>query len=158
MAQKSPFDFTEMMRAFDPQKMAQMFDPQKMFAQMQGFQGRHGMPDLSELMEGNKRNFEAMVEANAAAAETYRVMLERQMEIFNRMTQAARDYAGGMETAAPEAAGKNAQAYSEAVETALGLMQEMAEATRAANEQVFADMQKRVSESIEELGPSQKKT
>ncbi|MFP4275007.1 MAG: phasin family protein [Paracoccaceae bacterium] len=156
MAQKTPFDFTEMMRAFDPQKMAQMFDPQKIFAQMQAMQGRQGMPDLSDLMEGNRRNFEAMVEANAAAAETYRAMLDRQMEIFNRMTAAARDYAGTMETGAPDAASRNAQAYSEAVETALGLMQEMAEATREANEKVFADMQKRVTEAIDGLGETPK--
>lgn len=142
----------DMFAMFDPQRVAAMFDPQKMMSQM-GQMGQMGsVPDMSAVIDANKRQYEAMVEANQAAAETYRDMLEKQMEIFNRMTTAAHEYAGSMESPmSPDAMGKNAEMTSKAAQTAFDLMREMAEAAKGANEQVFQDAQKRMNDAIEEM-------
>ncbi|MWD26975.1 hypothetical protein E0K89_005735 [Aquicoccus sp. SCR17] len=147
----------DMMAMFDPQRVAAMFDPQKMMGQM----GQMGsMSDMSSLIDANRRQYEAMVAANQAAAGTYRDMLEKQMEIFNRMTTAAQDYAGTMESPVnPGAVNKNAEATTRAAQTAFDLMREMAEAAKSANEQVFQEAQKRMTDAIEEMkapsdGPS----
>ena len=138
--------------SFDPAQMAQMFDPSKLMDQIKTMAPQVPGMDMSTVMERNKRNFDAVVEANQAAAATYRDMLDKQMEIFNRMTGAAQDYAGQVESpVSTEAMGKNAEATSKAVETALGLMREMAEAAQAANQKVFEEAQARMAAAIDEF-------
>jgi hypothetical protein len=140
----NPFDMSELMKLYDPERVAKMFDPSAFMAQMPS-----GMPDMATLMERNRRNYEAMVEANKAAAATYRDMLEKQTEIWTRMTEAAREYAS--EASGPDAMTKGSEAYAKAVETSLTLMQEMAETAREANEKAFADMQGRVNAAINDM-------
>lgn len=145
----NPFDMSEFMKLYDPEKIGKMFDPSTFIGQLPA-----SAPDMSELLERNRRNYEAMVEANKAAAETYRDMLEKQTEIWNRMTEAAREYASQVEASgSAEAMTKSSEAYAQAVETSLALMQEMAETARKANEKAFSDMQERVSEAIKEMKP-----
>jgi hypothetical protein len=155
--QPSPFELSEIMnefrRMYDPEKMQEIFNPQKFMEQVKAM--TPGSVDLGNVVDQNRRNFEAMVEANKAMAETYRDMLEKQAEIFTRMTNTAAQYVSGLEAAGnPEAAKRNAEAYGRSVETALKLMQEMADAVRAANEKVFKDAQEQVTAALEELKSS----
>ncbi|WP_187431496.1 hypothetical protein ROLI_026840 [Roseobacter fucihabitans] len=130
---KTPFDMSDMFKAFNPEAMSKVFDPSEMMKSLQ--QTHKGMPDLSAFIETNQRNFEAMAEANKAAAEGYRDMLAKQMEIFQSAIEPAQQKLKDAGDPATIQAGT--EAMNEAVEQALSLMQKMAEATREANEKAF---------------------
>jgi uncharacterized membrane protein YfhO len=149
-----PFGFSQMFQEsfnmFDPDRVAQMFDPQKVFAQMPAMQSA-GM-DMNAIIKKNQASFEAMVEANKAAAATYQDMLEKQMDIFNRMTAAAQDVAKQTESPVnPDAAAKNSKVYAEAAETAFNLMREMAEAAQSANQQAFDRLSGQVAQAMDNM-------
>lgn len=153
-ATADPFGFANMfrdpMRMFDPERVAQLFDPQKMFAQMPAMQSAD--LDVGKMIEKNRASFEAMVEANKAAAATYQDMLEKQMEIFNRMTAAAQDVAKNTESpVSADAAARNSKLYAEAAEKAFDLMRELAEAARHANQEAFDRMSGQVTAAMDGL-------
>lgn len=150
MAAKSPFDLSEITKLFDPERIAKLFDPKSMFEQFPAVQ--NSPVDLAQIIERNRRSFDAMVEANKAAAASYRDMTEKQMEIFNQLTRVAADYAANVDTSGnPNAAKRNMDVYSKAIEKAFGLMQKMAEAGREANQKAFDSIQKQVVAAVEEL-------
>ena len=149
MAQNNPFDMTQYFQAFDPQAMARMFDPQSMFAM---FQPPQTPPvfDMDAVIKANQRNFEAMTEANKAAAEAYKDLLDKQMEIFAKLTQAARQqYDWAEDKTNPDQMKAKTAAMNEAVEEALALMKKLAEATREANEEAFSKVKGQVDEAVD---------
>ncbi|MGB0661669.1 MAG: phasin family protein [Mangrovicoccus sp.] len=147
---KNPFDFTDMYKFFDPEDVTKMFNPSKMFSV---FEAEKASPfDMTQLFDTNRKNFEAMVEANKAAASAYKDLLEKQMEVFGQMTSAARDHVAWLdETAGPEAMSKKTEAYGEAVEKALVLMRKLADNARDANEEAYNTLKGQVNEAMDEL-------
>lgn len=143
MFEKNPF-------AFDAEKLSEMFkvpDMSKMFEgmKMPGF-------DLSAMMESQKRNVEALMAANKAAAAGYQDFYKKQMAIFEETMQAAQANVAGMgESVGPDAAAKQADLYRTAFEKALANMTELAEAAKKANEEAYAIVSARVKESVAEL-------
>lgn len=150
MATKSPFDMTKMMKMFDPEEVAKVFNPKNMYSV---FEAETFSPfDVTKVVEANKKNFDAMVEANKAAAGAYQDMMEKQMELFGQMTAAAKEQAAWIEeNAGPEAMTKKAEAYAEATEKALGLMRKMAETTREANEEAYEKLKGQMQDAMEEM-------
>lgn len=143
------FDMAEIFKMYDPEKIAQMFDPQKLFAQMAGMSGSL---DVDGLIKRNEASYEAMVEANKAAAETYRDMQEKQMEIFNRLTTEAQGMADSMANPTDaDAAQKNVEIYAEATEKAFALMREMAGAAQQANQEAFDRIKVQITAAIGDL-------
>lgn len=150
MAAKNPWDVTEMMKAFDPEQVARMWNPQMMFSMFQPPKGE--MFDMESIIKANQRNFEAMAEANKAAAEAYKDLLDKQMEIFGKLTLAARQqYEWAEDTAGPDAVTAKTRAMSDAVEEALRLMRKLADATRNANEDAFNSVKDQVDEAVEKV-------
>lgn len=140
----NPFDPSEMFKAFNPEVMSKVFDPENMMKALQDT-GKD-MPDMSAFIETNKRHFEAMAEANKAAAEGYKDMLEKQMQIFQDVTEPFQQKL--KEAADPVTIQARTDAMNDAVEQALGLMQKMAEAARAANEQAFDTVKGQAASSV----------
>lgn len=151
--QKSPFDPGQFMenywKMFDPKKQAELFDPKKLMASMKSY--APGDVDLNEVFSQNQRNFEGVMQANQAAAETYRGMLEKQMEILNRVTQEAQELASSDGTQPSDAASNYSKAYSRAFEIGLSMMKDMAEEVQKANEVVYGKYQERLNEAVEDL-------
>ncbi|KAF0677589.1 hypothetical protein [Profundibacterium mesophilum] len=148
---KNPFDMTEMFKAFDPEQMTRMFNPQAMMAMFQPKQPP-AMFDMEQVIQANQRNFEAMADANKAAAEAYKDMLDKQMEIFGKMTLAARQqYEWAEDTAGSSTMKAKTAAMNEAVEEALALMKKLAEATREANEQAYAQVKSQVDGVVDDI-------
>jgi len=143
MANKNPF-------AFDADKIAEMFktpDLTKMFEGMKlpGF-------DMTAMMDTQKKNVEALVAANRAAAAGYQDFYKKQMAIFEETMSAAQAQMASMgENLGPDAATKQADLYKVAFEKALANMTELAEAAKKANEEAFAIVSARVKESLAEL-------
>lgn len=145
-----PFDFSTMMKMFDPNEIGKMFGPEQIKAAF----ATPEMPafDFNAAFESNRKNFDAMRAANAAATEAYRDFYRKQMAVFEEMMQAAKELVhenSGMP--APEASQKAAEIYSAAMKKALENMTTLATATKEANEDAFAMIQERVKESIAEL-------
>lgn len=151
--QQFPFDPVQMMedywKMFDPKKQTELFDPKKFMESMKSFAPQ--TVDFQAVYERNQQNFEGVMKANEAAAQTYRSMLENQMEILNRVSQEARDLAVSDDKAAGDVASQYSQAYSRAMELGLSLMKEMAEEVQKANEEVYERYQKRLSETVGNL-------
>lgn len=151
MAQ-NPFDMSDYFKAFDPEAMTRMFSPQAMFSMFQPQAA--SMFDMEGIIKANQRNFEAMKEANQAAAETYKDLLDKQMEIFGKLTLAARQqYEWAEDTAGADTLKVKTEAMSGAVEEALVLMRKLAEASREANEQAFEQVKTQVEGAVEKLKP-----
>ncbi|TYB91226.1 phasin family protein [Oceaniovalibus sp. ACAM 378] len=148
MAQKNPFDMSEMFKAFDPAEMTKMFQPQNMFAMFQPQTPQ--MFDMEGIMKANQRNFDALGEANKAAASAYKDMLDKQMDVFGQMTNAVREqYQWAEDNVGPDTLKAKQQSMNEAVEEALSMMKKLADASREANEKAFTDLKGQVSEAVD---------
>lgn len=151
----NPFDFTEMFKTFEPDRMMKMWDPQAMMRMFQQPQAQ--MFDMEAVIRANQRNFEAMAEANKSAAEAYKDLLDKQMEVFEKMTLAARQqYEWVDDNAGPDTMKARTMALNEAVEEALGLMRKMAENARQANQQAYEAIQGQVQDAVETVKKSTK--
>lgn len=151
MTFKPPFDFTDMMKMFDPDSVAKMFDPRSMMSAFEP-QRPKGL-DFSAIMENNKRNFEAVQAANKAAAEANKDFYEKQMAVFTELMKGAAAQVKNLRSDTPEEiAEKQAEIYSAAVEQSLAIMTELADTTRRANEDAFSSIQERVEGAVRDLG------
>ena len=146
---KAPFDFSEMMKAFNPEAMSKMFDPATMMKTLQD--AGKDMPDMSAFIQSNQRNFDAMTEANKAAAATYKDMLEKQMQLFQSVTEPAQQKL--KEAADPATIQAGTAAMNDAVAQALALMQTMADAARTANEQAFEAVKEQAANATRSMKP-----
>ena len=147
---KHPYDYGKMFKVFDPDDVQKFFDPNRMFAMFEP--AKSPAFDLSGVFDLNRKNFEAMVEANKAAAAAYKDLLEKQMEVFAQLTSAARDHAAWIdETTGPQAISQRTEAYASAVEKALVLMRKLADSARDANEEAYAQLKGQVNEALEDL-------
>jgi len=146
----------DMMKMFDPENIAKMFNPEQLMAQFSqmsqmGQMGQAGF-DLKDVIDRNQKNYEGMVAANQAAAEAYKDLLEKQMEIFGKMTANAQEQVAAIAAAGPsEAAEKQAEIYQSAIDQALKLMAELSDASRKANEDAFAAIQGQVEKAMADL-------
>lgn len=142
--------FEKNMFPFDAEKFAEMFKTPDMTKMMEGMK----MPgfDTNAVMEANKKNFEALVAANQAAAAGYQDFFKKQMAVFEETMSAAQSQISSMnDNLGPDAAAKQAELMKAAVEKALANMTELAEAAKKANEEAFAIVSARVKESIAEI-------
>lgn len=130
---KNPFDPSEMFKGGSADAMSKFFDPMSLMKSLQ--EASKDLPGLSGFAETHQRNVEALAEANKAAMAGYKDMLEKQMQIFQSVTEPAQQMLKG--AGDPAAIQASTAAWNKAVEEALGLMQSMAEAAQAANAQAF---------------------
>ncbi len=150
MTNRPPANFQEFLALFEPSNVTKMFDPKQM---LEGFKPM-AMPamDLQSTMAKSQKQFDAMVAANQAAAAAYRDLLEKQMQIFAKMTENASQQIKSMGAASgPDATAKQAEIYAQAVERALALMIELSDAARKANEEAFAAIQSEVDKAMADL-------
>ena len=143
--------FTADNNPFDPAKLAEMMksaDFTKMFDMTQ-FKGL----DQSALFDAQKKNMDAMVAAQQAAAAGYQDLFEKQVAIFQDTISAAQTQIGEMtSTASPaDAAAKQAELSKKSYETALANVNDLTEAAQKANADAFEIVKARVETSVKEL-------
>ena len=150
MTFKPPLDFSEMMKMFDPEQITKLFDPEQMKT---AFEPPKALGvDLHAMIESNRKNFEAMLAANKSAAAGYKDFYQKQMAIFDELTKCAKEHIESLGTApGPDFSQRQAEIYRVAVEKALTIMAELANAAQKANEDAFAIIKDRVKESVAEL-------
>ena len=135
------FDFSK----FDFSK----FDMSKMLGDVKipGF-------DLQAIMDAQRKNIEALNAANQAAVQGMQAVAQRQAEILSQsmseVSTVAQQLAGASSNP-QEMAAKEAELVRKAFEQALANMRELAEMVSKSNTETFAIINKRVTESLQEL-------
>jgi phasin family protein len=136
---------------FDIEKMTDFFktnDFAKQFASLK-------MPGLEPeaLIAAQKKNMEALVRANQAAAAGYQDLFKKQVAIFEETMAEAQKHMKSFDTTKidPEAARVQADLARAAFEKALANMQLLAESAQKANTDAYEIVSSRIQESMGEL-------
>jgi hypothetical protein len=99
--------------------------------------------DLATIMEREKKNIEALTEANRVAFEGWQALVRRQAEILQESIKQA---VGGMQ--GEDVGNKRMDLASHAFETALSNMRELAEMAAKSQKDAFEIIRKRVEENL----------
>jgi phasin family protein len=133
---------------FLDQDFSDMFDMKKV---MQAFQ----MPsmDSNMLVEAQRKNFEAMANANRVAFEGAQAVVKRQGEIVRQSMQDASEAMKAMNGAdsAEDRVAKQTEAAKKAFQNALTNMHELADMAQKSNTEALSYINKRVTESFDEM-------
>lgn len=123
-------------------------DVSKMFEQ-------YKMPgiEMEKLVDAQRKNIEAITSANKVAFEGMQAIMQRQGEILRQSMSEASTVMQDMAAAGtPEdRMAKQAEVVKKAFETALANMKELAEMGAKSNTEAMETINKRVSESIDEV-------
>lgn len=136
---------------FDLSKMTEMFD-QSDFTKM--FQ----LPEMGEmtgnaLIDGPRKNVEAMMKAQQVASAGYQTVFEKQFAMMQEAFAGMQGQIAGMSNAptATEAATQQVEVAKKAYEGAMADLNELVEMAQKANTEAFTVIKDRVEESISEL-------
>jgi phasin family protein len=137
--------------SFDVEKMAEFFKQNDFTKQLAAMK----LPnvDAEALMEAQKKNMDALVEANKAAAAGYQDLFKKQMSIFEETMAEAQKYMKDFDATKidPEKAKARSELAKAAFEKALGNMQALAESAQKANSEAYEIVSARIHESLGEL-------
>ena len=107
--------------------------------------------DVDSLVSSQRKNIEALTQANKVAFEGFQAVAKRQVEIMRETMTEAASVLRNVMTGIPADAKVAPEVLKKAFESALANMRELAEMTSKANSEAFDIIQKRVTDSIEEL-------
>ncbi|MGE5546291.1 MAG: phasin family protein [Solirubrobacterales bacterium] len=109
--------------------------------------------DVETIVASQRKNFEALTQANKLAYEGLQAVVKRQAEILRQtmdeVAQVAKDITEP--GTAQDKAAKQADMAKDAFERALGNMRELAEMMAKANTEAFDLLNKRFSQNMEEV-------
>ena len=125
------------------------FDMTKMFGDVKipGF-------DMKAVMDAQRKNIEALNAANQAAVQGVQAVAQRQAEILSQAMSEVSMVAQQLASASSnpqELTAKQAELVRKAFEQALANARELAEMVSKSNTEAFAIINKRVTESLQEL-------
>ena len=104
--------------------------------------------DLATIMDREKKNIEALTEANRVAFEGWQALVHRQAEILQESIKRAVGTVQG-----EDASAKRMDLASHAFETALSNMRELAEMAIKSQKDAFDIIRKRVEDNVAALRP-----
>lgn len=145
MNEKSPFDFEQLMKQFDPAEVTRQF--QQMFAS-----SPFSHLDPEKMMESQKKTVETIKEANMTALNGAQKLMKRQSEM---MQQAMAEAAGAMKDLSEAEPGKVAEEQTAmvegAVKKAMENFEEIAEMIEGIYTEVSGKVEQRMEQSVQEL-------
>ena len=143
MAQKTPFPF-------DPESMMDFFRNNDFTKALQDAKLPNVDPEA--LMEAQRKNMDALIEANKAAAAGYQDLVNKQLAIFEQTIAEAQEQLKSAELKMDaETAKERSELARAAFEKAIANMKDLAETAHKANSDAYEIVSKRVKESVEEL-------
>ncbi|MFZ1492850.1 MAG: TIGR01841 family phasin [Candidatus Competibacter denitrificans] len=110
--------------------------------------------DMKAAMDAQRKNIEALNAANQAAVQGMQAVAQRQAEILSQAVSEISTIAQQLASASnnpQELTSKQAEVARKAFEQALANARELAEIVSKSNTEAFAIINKRVSESLQEL-------
>lgn len=143
MADNNPF-------AFDTEKMMEFFkqnDFTKAFAD-----GKFPQVDADALFAAQKKNMDALIAANQAAAAGYQDLFQKQMAIFEETVSEAQKQIKELDLKMDsKSASTKAEIAKTAFEKAIANMKDLAETAQKANSEAYEIVSARVKDSVNEL-------
>lgn len=138
----TPFDLSKMAEMFEQNEFIKMFEMPEMGA-MSG----------SALVDGPRKNIEAMMKAQQVASDGYQTVFEKQVSMMQDVFSGLQGQVAEMSKApsATDVATQQVEAAKKAYEGAMANLNEMAEIAQKANTDAFAVIKDRVEESLTEL-------
>lgn len=142
----NPFDFTSLLKNYDPQAFIK---------QIQGGLSAYQLPnfDSAAFLESQKKNMDALVSANeavfAGTQELFKCQSEMLQQAMADATNAAKELAGSSNP--KELAAKQTEIFQAAVEKALANSAELSELVKSSQETVVKQINERFLASIQEL-------
>ncbi len=142
-------DFTKF--AMTPEAMREFFEQNDFTRYLKDMNVPGVDPDA--LMVAQKKNMDALMEANAAAAAGFQELFQQQVRIFEETLSEAKTQIEGMAKGDLKAPDPDAQAeiLRTAFQKALDNMRELAETAQKTNSEAFRIVSGRVEESMAEL-------
>lgn len=144
MYDKNPF-------AFDAKSIEEFFKAGDFTKSLFGTE----MPsfDTKALMAAQKKNMDALVEANKAAAAGYQELFGRQVALFQETMKEAQSQIASFDAKdlSPEGASAQGEVVKAAFEKAVGNMKELAEQAQKANTEAYNLVAARIKDQVEEL-------
>ncbi len=138
----SPFDLSKMAEMFEKNEFTKMFE----------------MPEISAmngnaLVEGQRKNIEAMMKAQQVASAGYQTMFEKQVAMMQDVFAGMQGQMADLSKApsATDAATSQVELAKKSYEDAMTNLNELAEIAQKANTEAFAVIKDRVEESFTEL-------
>ncbi|MGF1615784.1 MAG: phasin family protein [Gammaproteobacteria bacterium] len=140
---------------FDMSKVLSEFDPSKMMGQITKAFSEYQVPglDMSAVIEHQRKNIEALTNANRQVIEGLQSVATRQSEILRETMDEAVSALKSLTSSGnvTEAASKQAQLLGKALEKALTNMRELAEMSTKSNTEAFEVVKTRIADSVEEI-------
>ena len=137
--------------SFDAEKMTEFLKNNDFTKAMAGMK----LPefDTDALVAAQRKNMEALVEANKAAAAGYQELFKKQMEIFEETMAEAQKHMKSLDTTGldPDKAKAQGELARSAFERALANMKALAESAQKANSEAYDIVSARVRDSIAEM-------
>ncbi len=142
----NPFDVSKIMSEFDPSKMMNQFTKAFTDYKVPGV-------DMNAVVEHQRKNVEALTNANKQALEGIQAVATRQSEILKETMDEAVNAMKELSAASgpAEIASKQAELLRSALEKALANMRDLAEMTAKANTDAFDVIRNRVTENLGEI-------
>lgn len=140
------FDFSKLIKEFDPTKVVEQFSSALKQYKMPGI-------DVDALVASQKKNLEALTAANRVAFEGLQAVAKRQAEILQEtMNESTKAVDQVTKAGSPaEIAAKQADLAKQAFERALGNMREMAEMVSKSNQEAANTINARISATFDEI-------
>lgn len=145
--QPNPFDPTELMR---------LLDPSQALGEWRRLLESYGAPKSAELpavMDAQRKNMEALLEANRLLMSSIQAVMQRQSELLNEATQEAAQAAAKLASARQPAEWQKQQMelIAAAYGRTVGLLQEVSGIINAAQKDALEVLNRRWNASIDEL-------
>ena len=138
----TPFDLSKMAEMMEASDFSKMFE----------------MPELGPLkgnaiLDGQRKNVEAMIKAQQVASAGYQTMFDKQIAMMQDVFSGMQGQIADMSKAptATDAAANQVEAVRKTYEDAMANLNELAEIAQKANAEAFAVIKGRVEESFSEL-------
>ena len=140
---------------FDFEGISQGLEPARLMDRFTNTLGEYPIPGVvaKAMVQGNRKNIEALAAANKQALEGYQAVLVRQGEILESALKDAKAsldalvMAGGPQ----DLAARQAEFVKRAMEHALEEMRYLAETVMQSNADAFDTIRKRIAESLTEI-------
>ena len=149
------FDTTKIFGEFDPATLMGEFDPKKFMGDFQKAFSEYKIPgvDGNIILESQKKNVEALAQANKVALEGMQAVFKRQAEILGQameeMQATFKDLAAAGEP--QDKVAQQTELVKDAIEKALSNMRELAEMAGKSNNEAFDTIHTRFTESLDEV-------
>jgi phasin family protein len=143
---QAPFDVRKLMSELDPSKLMQEFQNVLKHYKLPGI-------DVDALVASQKKNVEAVANANRIALEGMQAVAKRQVEVFQEAMREATQAVSSITkaTSPTDLAAKQTELLKTAFEKSVGTMRELAEILAKSSQEATSTINARIAATLDEI-------